>query len=938
MPVSTNFQCDDYERLRELAFLAQIGWWEANFATRTFRCSEYICDLLKLENDEISFDSFSRLIRQDYNGRTKREFISLSYIDVYDQTYPLLIDGKEIWIHSHLGSKKRNEAGELIAFGYIRQVEGAEKDMAARLAIRTNEQLARQNSISQSLYYFVQESDATPGINSILNDILQFFQGGRVYIFEYDEECKHHSCIFEVLADGVKPEIDILQNIPAQELPWWTERILSGQPIILNSVEDLKEKAPAEYDILSKQNIKSLLVVPLKSGEKVRGYLGVDLVKRTHMWSNDDCQWLSSLANIISICTELRYARDEAKHEQAFMHNLFHYMPIGYIHISIVRDAEGKPIDYLVTDTNQMCTDLMGIPNTDYIGKYASELHVNYQQKLNYIADIIDGSGYKELEVSFPVSGKNSRCIVYSPEKDEIVALFVDITETEQAHKALDRSEKLLSIVFANIPVGIEIYDQNGFMIDINNKDMEIFGVRDKADVLGVNVFDNPNISEEIRERMRNEEKLDFRMNYTFTSIREYYESERKGYIALYTKVSKFFGKDGKFLGYIFLNMDNTEQLDAIKKIQDFENFFLLISDYAKVGYAKLNLLDKQGYAIKQWFKNMGEEEDAPLADIVGVYSKIHPDDREQILNFYQEVIEGRSKSFRSEVRVHKTAEEMQDSKVPDFSEWNWVRMNIMMSHYAPEEGLIEIIGINYDITEMKEIEVKLIDAKEKAEEADHLKSAFLANMSHEIRTPLNAIVGFSGLLVETEDVEERKQYIGIVEENNELLLQLISDILDLSKIEAGTFEFTITEVNVNLLCEDIVRSMQGKTTETVKLVFDKHLPECYIMSDRNRLHQVISNFVNNAAKFTSEGTIKVGYEQLEDSRIRFYVSDTGIGIKEEYRVQIFDRFVKLNSFIHGTGLGLSICRSIIDQLHGEIGVESEPGKGSCFWFILPIV
>ena len=938
MAVSTNFQCNDYERLRELTFLAQIGWWEANFATRTFRCSEYICDLLKLENDEISFDSFSRLIRQDYNGRTKREFISLSYIDVYDQTYPLLIDGKEIWIHSHLGSKKRNEAGELIAFGYIRQVEGAEKDMAARLAIRTNEQLARQNSISQSLYYFVQEADATPGINSILNDILQFFQGGRVYIFEYDEECKHHSCIFEVLADGVKPEIDILQNIPAQELPWWTERILSGQPIILNSVEDLKEKAPAEYDILSKQNIKSLLVVPLKSGEKVRGYMGVDLVKRTHMWSNDDCQWLSSLANIISICTELRYARDEAKHEQSFMHNLFHYMPIGYIHMSILRDAAGNPIDYLLTDANQMCSDMMGVPGSNYIGKYASEMHINYLQKLNFMMEVIGSNDHRELGVVFPVSGRNSRCILYSPEKDEVVALFVDITETEQAHKALDRSEKLFSTVFANIPVGIEIYDQDGFMIDINNKDMEIFGVREKKDVLGVNVFDNPNISDEIKERMRSEEVLDFRMNYPFTAIEGYYESEKRGYIALYSKVSQLFDKEGQFLGYIFLNIDNTEQLDANKKIQDFENFFLLISDYAKVGYAKLNLLDRQGYAIKQWFKNMGEEEDTPLTDIVGVYSKIHPDDREQILNFYQEVIDGRSKSFCSEVRVHKTAEEMQDSKAPDFSEWNWVRMNIMMSHYAPEEGLIEIIGINYDITEMKEIEVKLIDAKEKAEEADHLKSAFLANMSHEIRTPLNAIVGFSGLLVETEDVEERKQYIGIVEENNELLLQLISDILDLSKIEAGTFEFTITEVNVNMLCEDIVRSMQGKTTGEVSLVFDKHLPECYIMSDRNRLHQVISNFVNNAAKFTSEGTIKVGYEQLDDNRLRFYVSDTGIGIKEEYRVQIFDRFVKLNSFIHGTGLGLSICRSIIDQLHGEIGVESEPGEGSCFWFILPIV
>lgn len=178
-------------------------------------------------------------------------------------------------------------------------------------------------------------------------------------------------------------------------------------------------------------------------------------------------------------------------------------------------------------------------------------------------------------------------------------------------------------------------------------------------------------------------------------------------------------------------------------------------------------------------------------------------------------------------------------------SEWNWVRMNIMLSHFAPEAGMIELIGINYDITELKEIEAKLIDAKERAEEADRLKSAFLANMSHEIRTPLNAIVGFSGLLAETEDMDERKQYMDIVEENNELLLQLISDILDLSKIEAGTFEFSISEMDVNLLCEDLVRSMQGKVPEGVELIFDKHLPECFIMCDRNRIHHVISNFVN---------------------------------------------------------------------------------------------
>lgn len=937
--VTTQSHNSDYEQLREMASLAQMGWWEANLVTRRFRCSEYINDLLQLDGNELTFDAFYFLIRPDYQERIKREFSSITYMDVYDQTFPLILREKEIWFHAHMGMKKVNEAGEAVAFGYLRQVEGTEKDATKRMAIRINELLNRQNSISHSLYRFVQDADVSSGINSILTDILQFFKGGRTYIFEYDENCEHHSCIFEVLAKGVEPEIDMLQDIPAETLPWWTERILSGQPVIINSVNDLKEIAPAEYAILSRQDIQSLLVVPLKSADKIRGYLGVDLVKHRHVWTNDDCQWLSSLANIISICMELRLAKDEAEHERAFLRNLFRYMPIGYVRMSILRNSAGEAIDYRLTEANQMSCEIMGISREHFIGRYASELNINHQQKLNYISDIVDENGHKEFEVPFPVSGKNTRCIVYSPERDEVVALFVDITENQQVHRALDRNEKLFRNIFTNIPVGIEIYDEDGYLIDLNNKDMEIFGIREKKDVLGVNVFQNPNVPDDVKERMQYEDTLDFGMNYPFSEVKDYFSSQKKGYIALYTKASRLYDGSGNFLGYIFLNIDNTERLDAINKIQDFENFFLLISDYAKVGYAKLNLLDKEGYAIKQWFKNMGEGEDTPLPDVVGVYSKMHPEDRKVVLDFYREVSEGRCKSFRKEVRIHKMESELRKEGVDEVrSEWNWVRMNIMLSHYAPEEGMIELIGINYDITELKEIEVKLIKAKEKAEEADRLKSAFLANMSHEIRTPLNAIVGFSGLLAETEDLVERKQYMDIVEENNELLLQLISDILDLSKIEAGTFEFSISEMDVNMLFEDIVRSMQGKVPDGVELIFDRHLPECRIMSDRNRIHQVVSNFVNNAIKFTSQGSIKVGYEPLEDNKYRFYVSDTGIGIVEEARSQIFDRFVKLNSFIHGTGLGLSICRSIIEQLGGEIGVDSEPGKGSNFWFILPAI
>mgnify|MGYP002934265452 CR=1 FL=1 len=168
------------------------------------------------------------------------------------------------------------------------------------------------------------------------------------------------------------------------------------------------------------------------------------------------------------------------------------------------------------------------------------------------------------------------------------------------------------------------------------------------------------------------------------------------------------------------------------------------------------------------------------------------------------------------------------------------------------------------------------------------------------------------------------------------MLLQLISDILDLSKIEAGTFEFTSGDVDVNMLCEDIVRSMQMKVKENVELVFDPHLAECRIISDRNRLHQVISNFVNNAIKFTSEGEIKLAYKVSKDE-IRVSVSDTGMGISEEDCRTIFDRFVKLNACKQGTGLGLAICKNIIEKLGGRIGVESTLGVGSTFWFTLPL-
>ena len=925
-----NMQTDN-ERYKKMASLAQIGWWEVDLTAGYYLCSDYLSDLLGLDGDTISTSDFLNLIREDYRKQIAQEFRANSSIhkDFYEQTFPIHSKYGEVWLHTRLAFREKGTGvdGGDKSFGIIQRVEAPKEEDQRDALRRVNDLLCRQNFVSQSLLRFLRDEAVESCITDILRDILNLYNGkGRVYIFEYDEIYAHHSCIYEVVSEGVSAEIDNLQDMPASESKWWSEQILSGKPIILNTLEQLLEEAPDEYQILVVQGIKSLMVTPLMTGDRVWGYMGIDLVETYHDWSNEDFQWFSSLGNIINICIELRKTKDKVIREQTFLNNLFHFMPMGYIRMSIIRDENNKPCDYRVTDANEVSSTFFGLPLESYIGSLASEKHPDYLQKLNFLEEILDSNSYREKDEYFPRTERYTHWVIYSPGKDEIVGLFLDSTGSVQANRALDRSEKLFQNIFANIPAGVEIYDKDGYLIDLNNKDLEIFGVVNKSDVIGVNFFDNPNVPQGIRDRVRNEDLVDFRLNYSFEQAEGYYETNRSNAIELYSKVSKLYDNEGNFSGYILISIDNTERIDAMNRIRDFENFFLMISDYAKVGYAKLNLLNRKGYAIKQWYKNLGEEEDTLLDEVVGVYTHMHPEDRKRFLDFYDEVRDGKRRHFQGEMRIRRPGTK---------NEWNWVSSNVMVTNYKPEENEIEIIGINYDITELKETEAELIQARDKAEMMDRLKSAFLANMSHEIRTPLNAIVGFSDLLVETEELSERQEYIKIVRENNDLLLQLISDILDLSKIEAGTFEFTSGDVDVNLLCEDIVRSMGMKAKEEVELVFDDHLPVCHVISDRNRIHQVISNFVNNAMQFTSEGSIHVGYK-LKDGELEFYVEDTGIGIEKEQLPHIFERFVKLNSFVHGTGLGLSICQSIVEQLGGRIGVDSEKGKGSRFWFTIP--
>lgn len=793
-------QSDLADMLHKLERLANIGWWKADFNKQIFIFSDYICEVLQLKSDTLSFEQFMSLVHPDHRDRIEHSFFILQQFDTYDETFPIMTPQGYWWIHSQAKQQEMDKDGNFYVFGYAQYFN--ENYFAKQKQLDTRQQiddlLKKHNSISKSLLAFLKNTDTRHVIVKILNDILQQFKGDRVYIFEYDWDKNTHSCTYEVTLEGISPEIETLQNQEIKAYPWWTEQFLQQRPVILNTLDDLPDEDPLAREVLGRQNIKSLMAVPLISDDGLWGYMGVDLVNRTRVWNNLDYEWFNSFANIISICLQLR--------------------------------------------------------------------------KSNY---------------------------------------------------ALSRNEERLRKIYRTIPIGIETYDKNGLLKDINDFEMEIFGIRDKKDVIGLSLYDNPNLSPEVKNAIHNGQDTHFQFDYNFFKAQNYFPSNLNGYKHLSVKGTPLRDKNNNPEGYLLIVIDDTDTLNAYNKIKEFENFFTFIAEFAEIGLYKWNPIQKVGFAFDQWFKNMNESH-SDIKDVIGHYSTVHPDDVQKFNRFYEEVVKGEACSMQTEIRIK------------DGNSWKWIRCHLKVKEYDPEKQNIEVIGVNINISGLKEVENKLREAKLRAEESDRLKSAFLANMSHEIRTPLNAIVGFSNILAETEDLQDKSQYLNIIQRNTDLLLQLISDILDLSKIEAGSFDIIYEPADINALCQEIVHTHKIKANPNVELLFDNYQPDCTIHTDRNRLSQVISNLVNNALKFTANGTIKIGY-QLSDNEIKFYVDDTGIGIAPEKIQEIFNRFVKLNTFANGTGLGLAICKSIIEKMNGQIGVKSEAGKGSYFWFTLPL-
>ena len=544
---------------------------------------------------------------------------------------------------------------------------------------------------------------------------------------------------------------------------------------------------------------------------------------------------------------------------------------------------------------------------------------VHQRPEAVYLLDTVKGAVWMRSKICFQETDEDGNEIVYG------IAEVQDAPDMASAYQALQHSERLLYNIFKHLPIGIELYNMDGVLIDLNDKELEMFHVEKKEDILGINIFENPIFPKEMKERLKKNEDADFTFRYDFSKVGSYYQnSQKEAKIDLMTKVTTLYDNEHQPINYLLINADKTETTVAYNKIQEFEEFFELVGDYAKVGYAHFNVLTGHGYAQKSWYDNIGEEDETPLSEIFSAYRHFHPDDRALLIQFLDDVRKGLTVKLSKEMRIYR-----------EDGTCTWTYVHLLVRKYAPQDQIIEIISINYDITELKRTEEMLVKARDKAEASDRLKSAFLANMSHEIRTPLNAIIGFSSLLASTEDAAEKELYNSLIGHNNKLLLNLINDVIDLSKIESGYLELHPDWVNLTELLDESVAEYIHQVPSGVELLTNYPAHDSLAELDRLRIKQILSNFLSNALKNTTTGRVEAFYE-VDHQFVRIGVKDTGRGIPQNMLEKIFERFEKLDSFVQGAGLGLSICKLIVEKMNGRVLVDSQLGIGTTFVIELP--
>ena len=379
--------------------------------------------------------------------------------------------------------------------------------------------------------------------------------------------------------------------------------------------------------------------------------MGIDIVGECRRWSNGDYQWFSSFANIISVCTQLRRSESHILRDKLDIETLYRYLPAGYLRLKFVY-RDGRAVDYTIVDMNRTAAEISGTDCDALIGSTATGLGIDAGRQLAVLVPLMESGNHMVRSFHLKASDRYCHAVIYSPLRDEIVVLFTDVTETVAALNALQTNEAILSNIYRKLPVGIELYDRDGVLIDLNEKELEIFGVSCREEVLGINFFDNPNVPDELKEHVRRREEVDFSLHYDLGRAKAYRTSHRTDIIYLVTKVTYLYDTEGNLTNFLLINIDNTETTNAFSRIQEFEGLFSLVGRFARVGYAHFDLETQTGFATGSWYENLGEPQDKPLVEIVGHYGQLHPEDRTAVLEFFRALRQGDADHFTRPVRV----------------------------------------------------------------------------------------------------------------------------------------------------------------------------------------------------------------------------------------------------------------------------------------------
>lgn len=512
---------------------------------------------------------------------------------------------------------------------------------------------------------------------------------------------------------------------------------------------------------------------------------------------------------------------------------------------------------------------------------------------------------------------------------DYVILTVHDISEERALESSLKHSNEKFLCFFDNVTVGCAICDKEGTLIEVNDAYVDYMGLESKGDAVNqLNIYTNPCINPEFKEMMKSGIPVSGEVKYDYELINQVYVKSRHKDVHYFRFIVNYLrDAAGNVENILIIWVENTLIHKTLRQNKSFREMISAASSASNIGFSSINLLKNEQLVTPEYLKNLGVSSEIDLNTIFSHMKYVDTDTSRQ-QEFTEYVEKARHEKVKPlERNIHLIVN----------GEPRWIKQFLIQQTFDPDNGNIVLLGVNVDINEQKKTEEALREAKEKAESSDKLKSAFVANMSHEIRTPLNAIVGFANLLVTSEDKEDFDSFKQIIEQNSNQLLQLIGDILDLSKIESDTLDFVWSNVNVNAMMYELEKIFQMRNAANPDVVIKcvASVGDCMIRTDRQRLIQVVSNLMTNAIKFTTQGSIIMGYEKRKEE-IYFYVTDTGCGIPEENQSQVFERFVQLDSFKQGTGLGLPICSSIIRAMGGKIGVKSKPGGGSTFWFILP--